>query len=78
MIGESHTHGKPMPTTVELEMTVQHGSGVMPSRRTERWKYPDRDLALCRVTQLLVAYPEADVKDELKGAILVRVYKESL
>lgn len=48
-----------MKFIVELHSRNMHGAHL------ETWKYNSRDLALCRVTQLLIANPTADLTETI-------------
>jgi hypothetical protein len=51
-----------VPTTVRLTTTFIDGFEAT-KVHSENWKYPSRDIAIARLTQLLIKYPEADVEE---------------
>jgi hypothetical protein len=55
------------------EVEIWYRSQEYGNQRVEIFKYRSRDLALCRVTQLLVANPTADLDEAASGRFVLKV-----
>lgn len=54
---------------------VEFHSYTSNSYKSENWTYQARDLALCRVTQLLIAHPACDLSNITKDGNVIYTLK---